>query len=1140
MTQKQIKKIIMKNLSKISENNLIDEQIANVTPDPPKKTKADLQEQLVLKYMEEYGITNPYIQSAMMGIILNEGGFAGKPENLYYTTAGRLAEVWSTFSNYKDSKGRKARAPEGQGKKYANELAKSGKYLKNPKGLANFIYATQKGNRPNTDDGYVYRGRGLNQLTGRGSYKSLGEDLGVDLLTNPELLDTDPDLRAKAAVHFLHKRLTKELPYLTQTYSRYKKRFGNYVDINNIDNLKDASFILTSANAGFGSYPKQKAFNDRLAAAKKYETKYIQPEEERWQDEFEIEPDVLAQEVKDFKEKEVKEEEETLNAVETNKVAQEQLATATNPEIATKTSSASKRIPTYTKVYDQKEIPFVDNSIQNFSKKELEKQKQFNKSLATPIMNSSAVPQFGQGVLFGTNRKKYGGNMYPSRKLEPGGPLNYTVSGMEEEGSTDPMKFMVDAETGNLKTYNFDTGKFEVSDTAFEGDTTGMMSHISDIYDQDDQSFEAAAARAKKADDLAKWSAERTKGAQDQIAERSIRNLGKKTWEQGSPYKYFLDSIGGARCITGSSCNLSPTPGDSDEPNVENLARVPYYVKDKRGNYVPNKPYKKASRQKVGVSPSVEEQNAAPKGGVPGGPIPVVTGNQSFASRYKHFGMEMQKQGVFPQPGDIQVLHGFEEKEWKPYDLNNIQRGDTDTGYWRRKKNPDGSPVFTNGRFVYGLPGNSNHAQTIGPYLTSEVADDIEKTDNYYYGDYSADPTKLTRSDNPGSGSFGYVGMVDPNKPTYKGTATMRYKGSDPMFQKIAEDAAIREMETFDKSPIQKLDIKRPERIGNDYSAITELPSEFLKRIKNRPYATGGNLNSNPCPSGQIYDPTSKSCVSYEAWEKNNSGFNIEDVKKENEDYYKANEWFEQYHNSPKYYEMTRSSFPEGGVGDLQASILRKRREQNLKTTPPLQILEQPNPGTGGLSYTGTGQIEIFPEGFDVGTGTHEISHSSDRPIYFNPNSQVEEQRIMPVSDSNYINKRKADVLGDSREYFNNKSFYDWMIKNDPKQFKEVEKEFLDFSNYVGEDTETRARLNTIRQIAQEQGIYDPFTEGVSPDTYYKKLKKLKFKNPNSKKRGYNPMKQLQDTFSDEEIIWMLNNISENKTNNSNDAEGMA
>ena len=1115
----------MKNLLKIPENNLVDEQIANITPDPPKKTKADVLEGLVLNYMEEYGITNPYMQSAMMGIILNEGGFSGKPEDLYYRTPGRLAEVWEVFSNYKDSNGKIKRAPEGQGSKYANDLAKSGEYVKNPKALGNFIYANQKGNQPGTTDGYVYRGRGLNQLTGKGSYKSLGDDLGVDLVNNPELLDTDPDLQAKAAVHFLHNRLSKELPYLTEKYSRYKKRFGNYVDYNNIDNLEDASFILTSANAGFGTKPKQKTFTDRLNAAKKYETKYLQPEEERWQDEFEIEPEVLAQEVKDFKEEkatsvQTPETPETIDAVQTNQIAQEQLG--------------APRVSTPSRIFDQKQVPFENNSVQNFSKDELAKQKQFNKTLAAPIMSNSAVPQFGQGVLFGANKKKYGGKVYPSRKLDNGGP-------------TDPMKFMVDAETNNLKTYNFNTGNFDVSNTPFTGDTSGMMSHISDIYEDDDTSIEAVKARAKKAEDLAKWSAERTKGAQNQIAERSIQNLGKYADQQGSPYKNFLDSIGGARCITGSSCNLSPTPGDPEESNVENLARVPYYIKDKKGNYVPNKPYTKAGRQKVGISPSVAEQNAAPKGGIPGGPIPVVTGNQSFASRYKNFGMEMQKQGVLPQPGDIQVLHGFEEKEWKSYDPSDIHRGDTDTGYWQRKKKPDGSPVFTNGRFVYGLAGNSNHAQTIGPYLNQEVSDAIDKKRkeaNSYYGDYTADDTKLTRTDNPGRGLYDFVGPVDPNKPSYKGTATMRYKGSDPMFQKIAEDAQIRELDAIKNDrTIYNLPVIPAGQLASNNNSLGKLPSTLLeeaRNFKNRPFATGGNLNSSPCPSGQIYDPTSESCVSYENWEKNNSDFNMEDVKKENEDYYKANEWFKQYHNSPKYYEMTRNSYPEGGVGDLQAGLLRKRREQNLETTPPLQILPTEEEGLGGVSYTDNGQIEIYPEGFGTGTGTHEISHSIDRPTYYLPYNQLGQKRIMPVSDSNYIDKRKADVFGDSRDYFNNKSFYDSISENDPEYFKEIKEKFLDFSNYVGEDTETRARLNTIRKIAQEQGIYDPFTEGVSSDTYYKKLKKLKYKDPNPKKKGYNPMKQLQGTFSDEEIIWMLNNISENKTNNSNDAEGMA
>ena len=224
------------------------------------------------KYMTQYGITNPYLKSAMMGVILAEGSMTGVSEGMYYKTPGRLAEVWSTFSTYKNPKtGKIERAPKGKGSKYTNALAKSGKYVKNPQALGNFIYGNRLGNSgQDTDDGYTYRGRGLNQLTGKGSYKTMGEKLGVDLVNNPELLNTNPDIQAHSAVRFLYDRIAKELPKLVNKNSKYKKRFGEYVDFNNIDNLKDASFLLTSANAGFGNYPQQDAFNKRLKGSEKY------------------------------------------------------------------------------------------------------------------------------------------------------------------------------------------------------------------------------------------------------------------------------------------------------------------------------------------------------------------------------------------------------------------------------------------------------------------------------------------------------------------------------------------------------------------------------------------------------------------------------------------------------------------------------------------------------------------------------------------------------------------------------------------------------------------------------------------------------------------------------------------------------
>lgn len=68
-----------------------------------------------------------------------------------------------------------------------------------------FVYGGRYGNRPGTDDGFLYRGGGLNQLTFRDNYALYGPKVGVDLVAQPELVNV-PRIAAAVAVEYMKDR----------------------------------------------------------------------------------------------------------------------------------------------------------------------------------------------------------------------------------------------------------------------------------------------------------------------------------------------------------------------------------------------------------------------------------------------------------------------------------------------------------------------------------------------------------------------------------------------------------------------------------------------------------------------------------------------------------------------------------------------------------------------------------------------------------------------------------------------------------------------------------------------------------------------------------------------------------------------
>jgi putative chitinase len=114
-----------------------------------------------------YGIDkNSFRRDFFLAQIGHEsGGLSIERENLNYS-APRLMVVWPR------------RFP---------TLASAQPYAGNPQKLANFVYSGRNGNGPEASgDGFLFRGRGYMQLTGREGYREAGNRAGLDLVGSPD------------------------------------------------------------------------------------------------------------------------------------------------------------------------------------------------------------------------------------------------------------------------------------------------------------------------------------------------------------------------------------------------------------------------------------------------------------------------------------------------------------------------------------------------------------------------------------------------------------------------------------------------------------------------------------------------------------------------------------------------------------------------------------------------------------------------------------------------------------------------------------------------------------------------------------------------------------------------------------------
>lgn len=130
----------------------------------PVKVASESGKKAMIKAMDDYKVTDPTARAAIMAQVGHEsGGFKVLSENLNYRPATLLKIFPKYFKTQED----------------AQQTAAAG-----PEAIANRVYGGRMGNAP--DEGFLFRGRGFIQLTGRHNYTKFGYASNPDAVATPE------------------------------------------------------------------------------------------------------------------------------------------------------------------------------------------------------------------------------------------------------------------------------------------------------------------------------------------------------------------------------------------------------------------------------------------------------------------------------------------------------------------------------------------------------------------------------------------------------------------------------------------------------------------------------------------------------------------------------------------------------------------------------------------------------------------------------------------------------------------------------------------------------------------------------------------------------------------------------------------
>lgn len=185
----------------------------------------------------DVGVTNPYAIVGVLSVVGKESQFAPKSESSYKNTSTeRIKEVFGEYDIWR-------RLPNFD----KNIDAEIDKLKQNDQKFFDYVYGkdstqtTLRGlGNVNEGDGYKYRGRGFNQLTGKANYQNIENLIKEPIVNNPDLVNR-VDIAGKTL-----------FTYLVNGFKTVRREDGSTPNMNEFKSVDEAIKDIARLNAGWG------------------------------------------------------------------------------------------------------------------------------------------------------------------------------------------------------------------------------------------------------------------------------------------------------------------------------------------------------------------------------------------------------------------------------------------------------------------------------------------------------------------------------------------------------------------------------------------------------------------------------------------------------------------------------------------------------------------------------------------------------------------------------------------------------------------------------------------------------------------------------------------------------------------------